>query len=216
MQFYTDWRSLAAFRVRIVLNLKGIATDDRAVDLKAGHQVLPEFKAINPQMALPALRLDDGAVLFQSMAIMEYLEEAYPHPPLLPSSSPQARARVRGLAQIAVADGHPLVTPRVRHYLESELVVGADAAKAWSRHWMGAALAAIEGHLVQDAMAGRYAHGDQITLADVCLVSQAVGYGYFGGKVEDFPTVARVHEECMQLDAFARAHPLQQPGAPAG
>lgn len=216
MQFYTYWRSLASFRVRIALAHKGIAATTRIVDLTAGHQMRPEFKAINPQMALPALVLDDGTVLFQSMAIMEYLDEVYPEPALLPAD-PAGRARVRALAQIPVSDGHPLVVPRVRHYLEHRLAVDEAARTQWSRHWMGAALSALEGHLAQPSAAGltsTYCHGDRVTLADICLVSQVVGYGFFGGSVAEFPTVARIHARCMELDAFANAHPSKQPEAP--
>lgn len=215
MQFFNFWRSLASFRVRIALNLKGIATDDQVVDLMAGHQMRPEFKAVNPQMALPALVLDDGTVLSQSMAIMEYLDEIQPQPALLPSD-PIGRARVRALAQIPVSDGHPLVVPRVRHYLEHTLHIDEAQRTAWSRHWMGTALAAMEGHLTKDAATGQFCHGDHVSVADICLASQVVGLGFFGGSVESMPTVARIHARCMQIDAFANAHPLKQPGAPKG
>lgn len=213
MKFYTFWRSLATLRVRIALNLKGVARDDVVVNLLAGHQMAPEFKAVNPQMALPALVLDDGTTLFQSMAILEYLDETYPDPPLLPKTS-IGRARVRGLSQIAVADGHPLVVPRVRHYLEKELALDEQQRMAWSRHWMGTALAAMEGHLARDAATGQFCHGDTVSLADICLVSQVIGYGYFGGTMEAFPVASGIHARCMAMDAFERAHPLQQPDAP--
>ena len=213
MKFYTFWRSLATLRVRIALNLKGIPTEPVYVDLMAGHQMRPEFKAVNPQMALPALVLDDGTVLFQSMAILEYLDEVYPTPNLMPTT-PKARARVRGLAQIAVADGHPLVTPRVRHYLEKDLAMEEPKRAAWSRHWMGAALAAMEGHLANNPETGVYCQGDNLSIADICLVSQVIGHGYFGGTPDAYPAVARIHARCMAQDAFANGHPLKQPGAP--
>lgn len=213
MIVYTWWRSLAAFRVRIVMNLKGVAAEERQVDLRKGQQHDPAFRAINPQGAIPALVLDDGRTLTQSMAIMEYLEEALPVPPLLPADA-VARARVRALAQIVVADGHPLVTPRVRAYLEGELGHGEAVYLAWSRHFMGAALAAMEGHLVRDVETGMFCHGDRPTLADVCLVSQVVGYSYFGGTADAFPVVQRIHAACMQIDAFKYAHPLAPPDAP--
>ena len=142
MIVYTWWRSLAAFRVRIVMNLKGVTAEERQVDLRKGQQHDQEFRAINPQGAIPALVLDDGRTLVQSMAIMEYFEEAYPASPLLPTDAAD-RARVRALAQIAVADGHPLVTPRVRAYLEGELGHGEAQYMAWSRHFMGAAIAVL-------------------------------------------------------------------------
>lgn len=213
MQLFTFWRSLATLRVRIALNLKGIKTENHVVDLLAGHQARPEFKAVNPQMVVPALVLDDGQVLFQSMAIMEYLDEVQPQPALLPTDA-VGRARVRALAQIAVADGHPLVTPRVRHYLEHDLHISEPARQQWSRHWMGGALAAMEGHIAKDKATGLYCHGDQITLADVCLASQVIGFGFFGGTMEALPTVARIHARCMEHSAFANAHPLKQPDAP--
>jgi maleylacetoacetate isomerase/maleylpyruvate isomerase len=213
MKVYTWWRSLAAFRVRIVMNLKNVQAEAQEVDLRQGQQHDPAFQAINPQKAIPAIVLDDGGILFQSMAIMEYLNEVYPMPPLLPNS-PVERARVRALAQIVVADGHPLVTPRVRAYLEQRLGHSEREYMSWAKHFMGEALAAMEGYLARDAETGVFSHGNQPTLADVCLVSQVVGYGYFGGVVDAFPTVNRVHEACMKIDAFQRSHPLQQPEAP--
>ena len=213
MIVYTWWRSLAAFRVRIVMNLKGVTAEERQVDLRKGQQHDQEFRAINPQGAIPALVLDDGRTLVQSMAIMEYFEEAYPAPPLLPTDAAD-RARVRALAQIAVADGHPLVTPRVRAYLEGELGHGEAQYMAWSRHFMGAAMAAMEAHLARDAQTGNFCHGDRPTLADVCLVSQVVGFSYFGGTTDAFPVVQRINAACMHIDAFQRAHPLAQSDAP--
>jgi maleylacetoacetate isomerase len=215
MIIYTWWRSLAAFRVRIVMNLKGVTAEERQVDLSKGQQHAPAFRAVNPQGAIPALVLDDGRTLVQSMAIMEYFEETYPAPSLLPVGAAE-RARVRALAQMAVADGHPLITPRVRAYLEGELGHNDAQYMAWSRHFMGAALAAMEGHLARDAETGVFCHGDQPTLADVCLVSQVVGFSYFGGTVDAFPVVQRINAACLRIDAFQRAHPLAQPGAPKG
>jgi maleylacetoacetate isomerase len=153
----------------------GIQAEAIQIDLQQGQQHDPQFRAVNPQGAVPALRLDGGQILFQSMAIMEYLNEAYPAPPLLPDSA-VGRARVRALSQIAVADGHPLVTPRVRAYLKAPLGHDDQDYTAWGRHFMGEALAAIEGHLARDAETGVFSHGNQPTLADVCLVSQVVGY----------------------------------------
>lgn len=213
MIIYTWWRSLAAFRVRIVMNLKGMTAEERQVDLRKGQQHDPAFRAINPQVAIPALVLDDGHTLVQSMAIMEYLDEEYPAPPLLPRDA-AGRARVRALAQMAVADGHPLVTPRVRAYLKGELGHSEAQYIAWSRHFMGAALAAMEGHLARDSQIGNFCHGDRPTLADVCLVSQAVGFSYFGRMVDEFPVVQGINAACFHIDAFHRAHPLAQSDAP--
>jgi maleylacetoacetate isomerase len=213
MKLYGFWRSLATLRVRIVLNLKEVAAEETMVDLQAGVQHSPAYRAVNPQGVLPALLDGDGPPLFQSLAICEYLDERFPDPPLLPSDL-RGRARVRGLAQIVACDSHPLIVPRIREFLEREFGLSEAQRLAWCRHWLGEGLRAIEAHLAE-AETGAYCHGDTITLADVCLVSLAVGYRhYFQGRVEDFPKCAAVVERCLAEDAFARAHPLRQPGAP--
>ena len=214
MKFFSFWRSLASFRVRIALNLKGLAADVVFVDLDADAHRAQAYRSINPQMALPALVWDDGTTLFQSLAIIEYLDEVHPRPPLLPSD-PRERARARGLAQIVACDSHPLVVPRVREYLEHELKIDEPARMAWCRHWHGAALTALEQHLSTQKETGRFCHGDNVTIADICLASQAAGAKFFGVEMKPFPTVARIAEECGKIDAFAKAHPLKQPGAPA-
>ena len=211
MRLFGFWRSLATFRVRIALNLKGVAYEETFLDLDSGDQRRPDYRDVNPQMVVPALLDGDGSPLFQSLAILEYLDERFPNPPLLPSDA-QGRARVRGLAQIAAADAHPLIVPRVREYLAE---FGLDEAQrlTWVRHWLEAGLRAIETHLERDS--GLYCHGDSVTLADLCVVSLAVGLELFKGRVEDFPVTARIVARCLAEDAFARAHPLCQPGAPA-
>jgi maleylacetoacetate isomerase len=214
MKLYTYWRSLATFRVRIALNLKGLAVDPIYVDLDAGEQRRPEFRAVNPQMVLPALVEDDGNVLFQSLAIIEYLDEVHPEPPLLPAD-PRGRARVRALSLITVADSHPLIVPRVRGHLGATFKLDDAGKMAWVRHWFAAGLDAFEGHLGRDAATGVYCHGDRVTMADLCLVSHALGYRVFKGGLDDYPTVKRIVETCMADDRFARAQPLRQPGAPA-
>jgi maleylacetoacetate isomerase len=215
MKLYTFWRSIATFRVRIALNIKGIIPDTETIDILTGHQHTGGYDAVNPQKLLPALVLDDGGPpLFQSMAIMEYLEETHPHPRLLPAD-PRGRARVRGLSQIAVSDAHPLSVPRVRNYLGQTLKLDQNQVAAWIKHWQTEALGAFESHLSNGTDTGRYCHGDSVTLADICLAGQVVGAQYVQVDVKAFPTVARVYETCMQDDAFARAHPLRQPGAPA-
>jgi maleylacetoacetate isomerase len=215
MKLYSFWRSLATFRVRIALNLKGITPDEIVdIDLMKGKQRDDSYRAVNPMMAIPALIDGDGPVLFESLAIIEYLEETHPHPRLLPAD-PRARARVRGLAQIVACDSHPLVVPRVREYLEHELKLDEAARTKWIQHWIGEALKALETNLVNSKETGRYCQGDSITIADICLVSQAVGANFFKYDLAPFPTVRRVVDTCMQNEAFARAHPLRQPGAPA-
>ncbi len=215
MKFFAFWRSLASFRVRIALNLKGIVPDEVIdVNLMQGKQREEAYRKINPQMVLPALIDGDGPVLFQSLAIMEYLDETHPNPPLLPKEA-RARARVRGLAQIVACDSHPLLVPRVREYLEHELHLDEATRLKFIQNWIGAALTALETNLASSQETGRYCQGDQITIADICLVTQATGAGFYKYDMARFPTVRRIVETCMQNDAFARAHPLKQPGAPA-
>jgi maleylacetoacetate isomerase len=215
MKLFSYWRSLATYRVRIALNLKGLAPDEVIdVNLHQGKQRADEFRKINPMMALPALIEDDGTVLFESLAIVEYLDETHPEPPLLPKE-PKARARVRGLAQLIACDTHPLIVPRVREHLSAEYKVDEAGVQKWGHHWHAAAMAALETLLAGSPQTGRYCQGDQITLADICLAGQAVGAAYFKCDIAPFPTVKRIVDTLMANDAFARAHPLKQPGAPA-
>jgi maleylacetoacetate isomerase len=214
MKLYSFWRSLATYRVRIALNLKGIQPDEVIdINLMKGQQREEAFRKVNPMMAIPALVDGEGPALFESLAIMEYLDETHPNPPLLPKD-PKGRARVRGLAQIVACDSHPLVVPRVREYLAHEFKVDEAGISKWAQNWHRAALNALEINL-KDSATGRYAHGDQITIADICLASQAAGANFFKVDLAPFPTFKRIAETCMQNDAFARAHPLKQPGAPA-
>jgi maleylacetoacetate isomerase/maleylpyruvate isomerase len=214
MKLFSFWRSLATFRVRIALNLKGI-TPDEVIDINLiqGKQRDEAFAKINPMKALPALIEDDGTVLFESLAILEYLDETHPNPPLLPKE-PKARARVRGLAQIIACDTHPLIVPRVREYLAHEYKIDEAGVLKWGHHWHLEALKALETNLSTSPQTGRYCQGDQITIADICLAGQASGSTYFNVDIAPFPTVKRIVDLCMQNDAFARAHPMKQPGAP--
>ena len=212
IRLFGFWRSLATFRVRIALNLKGIAYEETFLDLDAGDQRRPDYRALNPQMVVPALLDGDGPPLFQSLAILEYLDERFPEPPLLPAD-PRGRARVRGLAQIVACDSHPLIVPRIRKYLGEEFGLDEAQRLTWIRHWLEAGLRAIEAHLERES--GLYCHGDSVTMADLCVVSLAVGLELFKGRVADFPIASRIVARCLAEDAFARAHPLCQPGAPA-
>jgi maleylacetoacetate isomerase len=215
MKLFSFWRSLATFRVRIALNLKGITPDEVIdVNLMQGKQREDAFRKINPMMALPALIEDDGTVLFESLAILEYLDETHPNPPLLPKDV-KARARVRGLAQIIACDTHPLIVPRVREYLAHEYKVDEPGVLKWGHHWHVEALKALETNLAGSKQTGRYCQGDQITIADICLAGQAAGSTYFKVDIAPYPTVKRIVDTCMANDAFARAHPMKQPGAPA-
>lgn len=216
MRLYGFWRSLATYRVRVALALKGIEAEQISINLLQGKQFADDYKAVNPQSVVPALVIDAGPPLFQSMAILEYLEETHPKPSLLPKD-PRGRARVRGLAQIVVCDGHPIIAPRVRNYLEKELHHDEAARNRWCAHWMLKALEAVEGHLAKERETGHFCHGDAPTLADICVASQVIGAkNYFSCDVSGIPTVMRVFGECMKIDAFDRSLPLKQPDAPAG
>ena len=215
MQLYGFWRSLASLRVRIALSLKGLKFEETPVDLLKGQQFADTYKALNPQSLLPALILDDGGPpLFQSLAILEYLDETHPQPPLMPKDV-RGRARVRGLALISAADGHPLVVPRIRNFLEKELAVDEAGRNRWLQHWTLKALEAYESHLASERETGRFCHGDVPTIADICLAGQVFGGKFFNCDLSGVPTVNRIFAECMKIEAFDRAQPLKQPGAPS-
>jgi maleylacetoacetate isomerase len=213
MKLYGFWRSLATYRVRAALKLKRLAYEEASINLLGGAQHTSEFRAVNPQGVVPALQVDDGPPLFQSLAIIEYLDELHPSPRLLPAD-PRGRARVRGLAQIAASDGHPLVVPRIRGYLEKELHIDEAARNRWLAHWTLEALKAIESHLAGEPGTGRYCHGDSVTLADLCLASQMLGARFFGCDTSQVPVATRIFTELMKIDAFDAAHPLKQADAP--
>jgi maleylacetoacetate isomerase/maleylpyruvate isomerase len=213
MNFYSNWRSLAAYRVRVALALKGIAHDVTQVDMLGDAHLLPEFRAINPQAVLPALVLDDGRVLFQSMAIVEYLDEIAPAPPLLPAD-PAGRARVRGLALIHAADSHPLLVPRVRRHLQKDAALDDAAIQRWVTRALASGLQAIETNLASSPDTGMYCHGDQVTLADICLSSHLLAMMFFKVDASAYPVSVAIHERLQALPAFAASHPLKQPGAP--
>jgi maleylacetoacetate isomerase/maleylpyruvate isomerase len=213
MKLYGFWRSLATYRVRVALALKGIEAHEVSVNLLQGMQHRDDYKAVNPQSVVPALFIDDGPPLFQSLAILEYLEETCPEPPLLPRDA-RGRARVRGLALIVACDGHPLIVPRIRNYLERELHVDEAARNRWLQHWTLKALEALEAHLAKERETGRFCHGDAPTFADICLAGQVFAAGYFDAETTAMPTVMRIFDECMKIDAFDRAQPLKQPDAP--
>jgi maleylacetoacetate isomerase len=214
MKLYGFWRSLATYRVKVALALKGLQVEEVSIDLLKGQQHEKDYLKVNAQAVVPSLVLDGGGPpLFQSLAILEYLEETKPQPPLLPKD-PRGRARVRGLALIAAADGHPLVVPRIRNYLEKELRIDEPARNKWLAHWSLKALEAIESHLENERETGKFSHGDAVSMADICLAGQVIGAtGYFKCDVSGVPTVMRIYEECMKIEAFSGAHPLKQPGA---
>ena len=214
MKMYGNWRSAAAFRVRIALNLKGIAYEEVFLDLDAGDQHKPDFLEINPQGAVPALFDGDGPPLTQSLAILDYLEETRTGVSLLPEE-PRARARARSLAQVVACDTHPLYVPRVRTFLMENYGLPRERMLGFLRNAFTTGLKTLETRLTTEPGTGRFCQGDAVSHADLCLISLWVGTGIFGIDTAPYPTVKRISEELLTLDAVARAHPLRQPGAPA-
>jgi maleylacetoacetate isomerase/maleylpyruvate isomerase len=210
VKLYTYFRSSAAFRVRIALNLKGLAYEPAFVHLGKGEHRQPAYAAVNPQGLLPALEVD-GARLAQSIAIMEYLEEAHPQPPLLPKH-PLGRARVRSLSLIVACEIHPLNNPRVLKYVKSTLGHSQEEIDAWYRYWIADGLAKLEAELGRPGT-GRHCHGDAPSMADCCLVPQIFNAQRFACDLKPYPTVMRVFDACMRLEAFDRAQPSKQPDA---
>jgi maleylacetoacetate isomerase len=211
VKLYTYYRSQASFRVRIALNLKRLQREDVFLHLEKGDQFAADYRALNPQMVVPTL-IDGETRLFQSLAILEYLDEKHPEPPLLPKDI-AARAWVRGLALISVADTHPLVVPRIRHYLLDDLKLSQDQLLAWIRHWVDAGLGAIETLLTEHRESGDFCHGDGPTMADICLVGPVASFKTFGGDLSPYPRVMRVYDNVMTIPAFADAAPGRQPDA---
>ncbi|HTT81771.1 MAG TPA: maleylacetoacetate isomerase [Stellaceae bacterium] len=209
MKLYGFSRSSAAFRVRIALNLKKLDYDSAFIHLRRGDQARPGYLGVNPQGLVPALDID-GDRLIQSLPIIEYLDETHPEPPLLPRD-PAGRARVRGLAAIVASDIHPLNNLRVLRYLHRQLGHGEGDVETWYNHWIAAGFAALQDLLARDGRAGHFCHGDQPTLADIALVPQVVNAQRYRLDMAPYPTIARIFETCMTLDAFAAAHPQQQP-----
>lgn len=210
MKLYTYFRSSAAFRVRIALNLKGLAYEPAFVHLAKGEHRRPEYTTVNPQALLPTLVIKDHA-LAQSLAIIEYLEETHPQPPLLPKDA-FGRARVRSLALIVACEIHPLNNSRVLKYVKNTLGHSQDEIDAWYRHWIADGLAKLEAELRKPGT-GRHCHGDAPGMADCCLVPQIFNAQRFECDLKPYPTVRRVFDACMQLDAFGRAQPGKQPDA---
>lgn len=218
MKLHSFWRSLATYRVRVALNLKGLAAEDVNVDLDAGDQNRPEYRALNPMGAVPALVLPGtdgtgGTVLTQSLAILEWLDETHPAPPLLPTGA-DARARVRALCAITAADTHPLVVPRVQAYLSQQ---GWDLPRrvAWNAWWFTKGLDGYEAQVgPAQAEMGPFIGGSAPGMADICLASHVAGAERFGVDLGPYPAVRRIHDACMAMPEFSRAHPLRQAGAP--
>lgn len=209
MRLHGYWRSGAAYRVRTALNLKGLTAEAVPVSLKSGAQHAPAFRALNPQGLVPAIEAG-GAVLTQSLAIIEWLDETHPAPPLLPADA-VARARVRGFAQIIACDTHPLQNLRALEYLRGPLAQPEDAVAIWARHWMTEGLAACEA--IAAGQPGPFAFGDAPGLADICLIPQLYTARRFGLDPAAWPRLAGIEAACAALPAFANAHPARQPDA---
>jgi len=212
VKLYTFFRSSAAFRVRIALNLKGLAYELQPVSLPKGDHRRPEYARVNPQALVPMLELDDGTRLNQSLAIIEFLDEKYPQPPLLPKDA-LGRARVRSLALLIACEIHPLNNLRALNYLRKDLGLLEEQVNAWYRHWIAEGLAKLEAELTQSPGAGSFCHGDAPTMADCCLVPQIFNAKRYKSDLTPYPMAMRVFEQCMQLEAFDRAQPSKQPDA---
>jgi maleylacetoacetate isomerase len=210
MKLYGYFRSSAAFRVRIALSLKKLDYDNAFIHLRRGDQSQPEFLGLNPQGLVPALEVDEQ-LLTQSLAIIEYLDETHPEPPLLPAT-PAERARVRAIALDIACEIHPLNNLRVLRYLVHELGVSEEAKNGWYRHWVENGLEAVE-RVLAGGPPGRYCHGDTPTLADCALVPQIFNARRVDCRLDRVPTVMRVFEACMQHDAFASTQPSACPDA---
>ncbi|MEW6688603.1 MAG: maleylacetoacetate isomerase [Pseudomonadota bacterium] len=211
MRLYTYFRSSAAFRVRIALNLKGLAYEPAFVHLAKGEHRARGYAALNPQALVPALE-DEGRLLTQSLAILEYLEETRPQPPLLPADA-FGRARVRSLALLVACEIHPLNNLRTLQHLRRALSQSEEQVNAWYRHWIAEGLARFEADLGSAPSGGRFCHGDAPTIADCCLVPQVFNAKRYQCDTAPYPRLMRVFDECMKLDAFERAQPARQPDA---
>jgi maleylacetoacetate isomerase len=213
MKLYDYFRSSAAYRVRIALNLKGVKPDERTfVHLRMGNQRAQDYLALNPQGLVPALALDDGHVLTQSLAIIEYLDETFREPPLLPAEA-VARARVRAIALQIACEIHPLNNLRVLNYLIGTLGVAKEQKDGWYRYWIDVGFEALERQLTRDGETGRFCHGDAPTLADICLVPQIANARRFNIDLSPYPTLTRIESACNALPSFADAMPSRQPDA---
>ncbi|TDR51852.1 maleylacetoacetate isomerase [Halomonas ventosae] len=209
---YGYFRSSAAYRVRIALNLKGLAYDQAPLNLVQGEQLAETNLARNPQGLVPSLITDEGVTLTQSMAICEYLDERYPEPPLLPEDITE-RARVRALAQVVACEIHPLNNLRVLKHLVGELGVDEETKLAWYRHWIAEGFQALESLLTAEAGTGDFCHGDTPSLADICLVPQVYNAERFECDLSAYPTIQRISANCRALPAFQQAAPEAQPDA---
>jgi len=209
---YNYFRSSTSYRVRVALKMKGVAYHYRAIHLRKGEQLSTSYLALNGQGLVPTLELANGTRLTQSLAIIEYLDEAYPEPPLLPVDT-LGRARVRAIAQMIALDIHPINNLRVLAEIRTRFGADEDAVAAWFRHWVEATFGPLETLLASDRATGRFCHGDKPTLADICLVAQVANHARFQVDMAPYPTIGRIAAAATDLDAFKRAAPASQPDA---
>jgi maleylacetoacetate isomerase len=211
MKLYTFFRSSASFRVRIALNYKGLEYEPALVSLPKGEHLDAKYTSVNSQGLVPALD-DEGHILTQSLAIMEYLDEVHPGPKLLPSD-PLERAYVRAFSQIIACEIHPLNNTRTLKHIRAAYKLDEEGINAWYRHWIADGFRMMESFLTDNRKSGKYCFRDQVTMADCCLVPQVFNAQRYHCDLTPYPTVMRIHENCMQLDAFIRAEPSNQPEA---
>ena len=211
LRLHEFFRSSASFRVRIALNLKGLDYKPVSYRLKSGEHRAPAYLSLNPQGLVPALECDDG-VISQSLAIIEYLDRIKPDPRLIPDD-PAARARVLAIALTIACDIHPLNNLRVLRYLEDDLGIDDAGIKRWYGHWIAIEFTGLETRLAQSPECGRFCHGDSPGLADICLVPQVFNAQRFDCPLTEFPTIRRISDACMEIEAFRAAAPERQPDA---
>jgi maleylacetoacetate isomerase len=209
IQIYGFWRSIASFRVRVALKLKGLPFEEIPIDILTGEQFTPGYEAVNAERVVPTF-VHDGHSVFQSLAIIEYLEDIKPEPRLIPQDSKE-RAYARSMALMTIADAHPLVVPRVRNHLAKTFGADAHAIENWGKHWTIEGLAIYE-RLLERRAAAPFALGAEPGLADICIAGQIVGAHFLKLELTAFPSVARLAERCFALPAFASSHPFEQPG----
>ncbi len=208
MKLYGYFRSSASYRVRIALNMKGLAYEQVSVHLAKGRQYDAQFAAISPQNLVPVLE-HNGRVFYQSLAIIEFLDEMYPQTPLLPKD-PVARCRVRSLALICGCEIHPLNNLRVLNYLTKTLELSEEQKLAWYRHWVTVGFQALEQRLASERETGRFCHGDEPGFADISLVAQVANANRFKVELSAFPVIRRINDECLKLEPVKRAMPQNQ------
>ena len=214
-ELYAFWRTSATYRVRVALNLKGLTAGEHVINLDTGENRSAEFLSLNPMGAIPALIENASAPITQSQAILEFLEEAHPTPPLLPTDL-HARARVRSLVAMLVADTHPLVTGRIKKYLVGNGIMDDAAFRSWQINWFTTGMQAFEKRLATESGTGTYCHGNTITMADICMASIVVVMRVFKIEVADIPHITRIMALLDANESFSKAAPLRQVGAPAG